>query len=138
MKITHDTRHKKREHIVKDLFTWQLNPTHKIVSADTKQIIDNLGTIDNLIQEAATSRPLAEINKIDLAILRLAVFELTIQNTQISDNQSGKTTPYKVIIDEAVELAKEYGSESSSSLVNGALGSIVASAGIEPKTRKEE
>jgi N utilization substance protein B len=55
------------------------------------------------------------LNKIDLAILRLAVFELIIENSQ----------PPKVIIDEAVELAKEFGSESSSKFVNGVLGTIL-------------
>ena len=56
-----------------------------------------------------------KINKIDLAILRLAVYELLVEKTQ----------PPHVIIDEAIELAKEYGNESSSSFVNGALGNII-------------
>ena len=50
----------------------------------------------------------------DLAILRLAVYELQI----------GKTAPKNVIIDEAIELAKEFGGESSPSFVNGALGKL--------------
>ena len=58
--------------------------------------------------------PISKIAKIDVAILRLAVYELIFE----------KNTPPKVIIDEAIELAKEYGSDSSPSFVNGVLGSI--------------
>jgi N utilization substance protein B len=54
------------------------------------------------------------MSKIDLAILRLGVYELTIQ----------KKEPPKVVIDEAVELAKSYGGDNSSKLVNGVLGTI--------------
>ena len=50
-----------------------------------------------------------------MAILRLAVFELMI----------GKKEPPKVIVDEAIELAKEYGGDKSPGFVNGALGKIV-------------
>ena len=49
-----------------------------------------------------------------MAILRLAVYEL-----------KGSEIPPKVVIDEAVELAKEYGGESSSSFINGVLGTIL-------------
>lgn len=69
--------------------------------------------IDKIITKAAPAWPIDKINKIDLAILRFAVYELM-----------EKVTPQKVVIDEAVEIAKEYGSESSSSFVNGVLGTI--------------
>ena len=68
-----------------------------------------------MITQTAPEWPLDKLNKTDLAILRLAVYELTIT----------KKEPVKVIIDEAIELAKELGSESSSSFVNGVLGTIV-------------
>lgn len=54
------------------------------------------------------------ISKIDLAILKLAIFELIYSKL-----------PYKVVINEAVELAKKYGDDSSKSFVNGILASIV-------------
>ena len=60
---------------------------------------------------------LANIAKIDLAILRLAVWELKYESTE----------PAKVIIDEAVELAKSYGNEHSAQFINGALGAILTS-----------
>jgi len=61
--------------------------------------------------------PVDKLNKIDLAILRLAIYEL-----------ERKKTPPKVIIDEAVELAKEFGGENSPSFINGVLGTIYKEA----------
>ncbi len=69
---------------------------------------------DKLISTAAPDWPLAKINKIDLAILRVAVEELLHTKT-----------PPKVVIDEAVEIAKKYGAEQSPSFVNGVLGTIL-------------
>lgn len=70
--------------------------------------------IDKIIQVAAPEWPLKKINAVDLAILRLAVSELLYL----------KETPPKVAIDEAVEIAKQFGSESSHRFVNGVLGTI--------------
>ena len=71
--------------------------------------------IDQKIAKAAPEYPIEKINKTDLAILRLAVYELLLEKSQ----------PAKVIIDEAVELAKEYGGDSSPAFVNGALGKLI-------------
>ena len=79
----------------------------------TAKILAKKGSIDKVIQKAATAWPVDKLNKIDLAILRLAVYELYL-----------KKTPPKVVIDEAVELAKEFGAESSPSFINGVLGTI--------------
>ncbi len=57
---------------------------------------------------------LERISKIDLAILKLAIYEL--KYTEI---------PFKVVINEAVELAKKYGEDSSKNFVNGVLASVV-------------
>lgn len=96
------------------LFTWEFLRKEK-PPKEIAEIIANLKVIDSAITKSATNRPLSEINKIDLAILRLAVFELIINREQ----------PAKVIIDEAIELGKEFGADSSSSFVNGALGHII-------------
>lgn len=112
MKKASDPRHLKRRQMMMDLFAWQFSETNDPKTA--LEITENLPTIDKSIAEAAPNRPLAQINKIDLAILRLAVFELLIN----------KKEPVKVVIDEAVELAKEFGSEQSSSFINGALGKV--------------
>ncbi len=58
-----------------------------------------------------------KLNGVDLAILRLAVYELIFEGAE----------PAKVVIDEAVELAKEFGGENSPAFVNGALGKAMSS-----------
>jgi transcription antitermination factor NusB len=80
-----------------------------------QEIVDNLPEIDQKIQEHAPERPLSEINQVDLAVLRIIVWE-----------SMTKKTPKKVLIDEAIELAKEYGSESSPKFVNGVLAKVLA------------
>jgi len=119
MKTATDPRHLKRREAVKVLFAETFTP---IKSGLTKQphfpelaqkIIDKKKKIDKLIAKAAPEWPIKSLNKIDLVILRLAVYELKFTKN-----------PPKVVIDEAVELAKEYGSESSSSFINGVLGTI--------------
>lgn len=118
MKRKNDPRHQRRIKLMQDLFTYDFNAKAK--SEAIQKILDNIEKIDKLIQKAAADRPLTQVNNIDLAILRLATFEL------IMDKQA----PPKVIVDEAVELGKEYGSESSASFINGALGKLIAQTGI--------
>lgn len=96
------------------IFAWQFGNL-KPVSQDSSEIIRQIKTIDNLIAQYAPKWPLDKINKVDLAILRIAIWEITFT----------KNVPQKVIIDEAIELAKEFGSDSSASFINGVLGSAV-------------
>ncbi|MEK9178241.1 MAG: transcription antitermination factor NusB [Patescibacteria group bacterium] len=113
MKTPFDPRHKRRQKIVSDLFR---NEFHKQAIGETaKRILRNKGKLDKQIEKAAPEFPIEKINKIDLSILRLACFELLVE----------KKEPAKVIIDEAIELAKEFGGETSPSFINGALGNIV-------------
>lgn len=113
MKKKSDPRHQKRIHLMQQLFSKETNPQGKY--PDIQEIMENLPQIDEKIKAAASEWPIEKINKVDLAILRLAVFELLLK----------KEVPTKVAIDEAVELAKEYGSQSTPSFVNGVLGKIV-------------
>ena len=99
---------------MQDLFSWQFRPDRK-PKIKIRKIVGELTKIDKLIAKSAPGRPIGEINRIDLAILRLAVFELIIEIG----------TPPKVVIDEAVELGKQYGSDSSAAFINGALGKVV-------------
>lgn len=112
MKTALDPRHKKRQKVVESLF--KLDFHKQMVNNYTKAIMSEKDFIDKKIEAAAPEFSIDKINKVDLAILRLAVYELLVEKTQ----------PTKVIIDEAVELAKEYGGDSSPSFVNGALGNI--------------
>lgn len=112
MKTPKDPRHKKRQRIIQELFSSQFHDQR--VSPDSKDIILHIDKIDVQIQKAAPDFPTDKINKVDLAILRLAVYEILV----------GQKEPINVIIDEAVELAKEYGNESSPGFINGVLGKI--------------
>lgn len=114
MKTAKDPRHQKRIKLMQELFTFDFNKKNKPQS-DIKDIISNLTKIDKLISKSAPNRPINEINRIDLAILRLAVYELNFS----------KDIPLKVVIDEAIELGKQYGSDSSPSFINGVLGKVV-------------
>lgn len=71
--------------------------------------------LDKKIQPIAPEWPLSQISRIDLAILRIALYELT----EMKD-----FAPPKVVINEAVELAKAFGSDNSSRFVNGVLGTV--------------
>ncbi|QQG40684.1 MAG: transcription antitermination factor NusB [Candidatus Levyibacteriota bacterium] len=116
MKTALDPRHKTRQKLIEELFAMDFN--NQKSSEKTKSIFSQKQEIDAVIQKAATEFPIDKINKIDLAILRLAVYELLLEKTQ----------PKKVIIDEAIELAKEYGGDLSPSFINGALGKIISYA----------
>lgn len=114
MKLKTDPRHLKRIKLTQQLFTWSFSNSDKSPK-NISPIISKLSEIDKLISASAPDRPITGINRIDLAILRLAVFELIIE----------RGVPPKVVIDEAVELGKEFGSDSSPSFINGVLGQVV-------------
>ncbi len=87
-------------------------------------IKENKEEIEKLISSNLKEKwSMDRISKIDLSILKLAIFELVYSKL-----------PYKVAINEAVELAKKYGEDSSKSFVNGVLASIVK----EKKLDEEE
>ncbi len=106
---------------MQELFAWDFNKENDLTNKTSHSIQKKLKKIDLTISEAAPTWSIDKINKIDLAILRLATYELLFD----------KTIPAKVVVDEAVELAKEYGSESSPSFINGALGKIILENNIK-------
>ncbi len=75
----------------------------------------NLKEIDKLISKFAPEFSIKEISIIDRNILRIGITELVFIKDKI---------PYKVAINEAIELAKEFGSDSSSGFINGVLGAV--------------
>lgn len=117
VKTREDPRHHERERIVETLFASGFLSKKTSRDPAVTSVLAHRGVIDTLIKKAAPAWPLPKINRIDLAILRLATWELKIK----------KQHPHKVIIDEAVELAKQYGAEGSPGFVNGVLGSLVKS-----------
>lgn len=114
MKTATDPRHQKRIEIIKDLFAQSFHK-QSFKTPEATQLFSHILSLDELISKSAPLWPVGKIAKVDLAILRLAVYELMIE----------KKAPPKVVIDEAVELAKEFGGETSSSFVNGVLGTII-------------
>ncbi len=77
-------------------------------------VIQNRETLDRHIQGFAPAWPIEQLSIIDRNILRLAIFEILLDNK----------VPVKVAINEAVELAKIFGGDRSSKFVNGVLGSV--------------
>lgn len=114
MKKSYDPRHVKRANQVQELFMYSFNTKQRVDASDISNIVKKLTEIDSLIEKAAPKFPVSKIAKIDVAILRLAVYELIFEKKQ----------PPKVTIDEAIELAKEYGGEGSPGFINGVLGTL--------------
>ncbi|NCO88978.1 transcription antitermination factor NusB [Candidatus Roizmanbacteria bacterium CG2_30_33_16] len=111
-----DPRHQKRIKLLEQLYSHSFNqPQHKSSKSLISDIISNLEAIDVLIKTNAPRFPIKEMAKIDLAIIRLAIFELVFQ----------KTEPEKAIINEAIDLAKEFGSEKSYAFINGVLSKFL-------------
>ncbi len=124
-----DKRHQRRVELVQELFALGFEKTQpafvktladkqkalKSEASTFHQIKKKLAQIDEMIKTYASRYPIEKIAKTDLAILRLSIYELVFE----------KKNPPKVVIDEAVILAKEFGNENSYSFVNGVLGSIM-------------
>ena len=86
-----------------------------------KGVLQHKSELDALIKKFASAFPIEQMSIIDRNILRLAIFEI-----MFSDK-----TPLKVTINEAIELAKDFGSDSSPRLINGVLGSITTERGVK-------
>jgi len=77
-------------------------------------VVKNQDDIDQHIRRFAPAWPIEQLPVVDKSILRLAIYEILLDNR----------VPTKVAINEAVELAKTFGSESSARFVNGVLGAV--------------
>lgn len=77
-------------------------------------VFDRLGEIDQVIENFLREWTLDRINKVDLALMRLSIYEMLCE----------KDVPLGAAVNEAVELAKEYGAEESPAFINGVLGNI--------------
>ena len=133
MPIARDPRHEARRVALSTIFSWSFmssNNEHtedlsleawdvseydaELAQSLIRGVEENIESIDKLIAEAAPEWPIDKIPKVDLVALRIAIYELTI----------AKKVPEKVAIDESIELAKEFGNDTSSKFVNGVLGTI--------------
>ncbi len=92
-------------------FIWQL----------INGVISHINDIDKIIEKAAPEWPINQITIIDRNILRIGLFELLYGDKE--------EVPPKVAINEAIELAKTFGGESSGKFINGVLGTVYKEIG---------
>ncbi len=142
-------RHLSRTIAMQTLFVWDFNNQAKnlddIIEENFKNfapefddggfvkelvfgVFDNLEKIDNYIKKYAPEWPLDQITVIDRNVLRLGIYELVFS----------EKIPPKVAINEAIEVAKNFGGESSGKFINGVLGSIFTDMPEEEKTKREK
>jgi len=136
MKRAYDPRHLARILALQRLFSSYFNSGHQDVAEIPVEdlvtlnemdeynkelfngIVDGVNDkkeeIDNLITKYAPQWPISQMKLVDLQILRIAILEGFV----------GKITPPKVAIDEAIEIAKDFGGDTSGKFVNGVLGAI--------------
>ena len=135
-------RREQREHIFKLLFMTEFNSEEEMseqlslyfdtleelsekdqeyMSRKYRHVLEKLDEIDALLNETSNGWKTKRMSRVDLTALRLAVYELKYD----------KDVPTGVAINEAVELAKRFGGETSGSFVNGILGKIANSESEE-------
>lgn len=148
------SRHLSRSIVMQSLYEWDFNgkkpgALDMIVEKNIKEygpgledpafvrqlisgVIENLSQINKIIEKAAPEWPLEQITIVDRNVLRIGLYELLHANKD--------EVPPKVAINEAIELAKTFGGESSGKFINGVLGTVykeiggpAASEGGEPR-----
>lgn len=128
-----NARHRARECAVQAIYSWQLSQNNitdiealflteqDMKGVDTRYfrdliygVVRNYHDLDALMAPYLTERRVNELGQIEKAVLRLSLFELTKR----------EDVPFKVVINEAIELTKEFGAEESHKFVNGVLDKI--------------
>jgi N utilization substance protein B len=139
-----------REHIFKLLFTVEFHKPHELdeqiryymdgvfpvrpdeleyITKKTNCIAALIPEIDEKINSVSEGWPVSRIGKAELSIMRLAIYEMLYD----------EDIPVNVAINEAVELAKKYGSDNAPSFINGVLAKLIKSESKEtPKENSEE
>jgi len=131
------SRHLTRSIVMQSLFEWdfyaQQRDLNEILSRNLQEfgpgledkgfsyelaqgITNKMAALDTVIEKAAPQWPIDQISIVDRNILRLGLYELLYEDK--------KAVPPKVAINEAIELAKNFGGESSGKFVNGVLGAV--------------
>jgi N utilization substance protein B len=98
-----------------------------------KGVMENKAALDQIIVKTAPEWPLEQINILDRNILRIGLYELIYENKE--------EVPPKVAINESIELAKNFGGESSRKFINGVLGTVYKEmdpSASEPASESEE
>ncbi len=131
------SRHLSRSIAMQSLYEWDFSgkkgDLEKIVEKNIKEfgpgledaslvwsivtgVVEHLFNIDKIIEKAAPEWPIDQITVVDRNILRMGLYELIYSNKE--------EVPPKVAINEAIELAKSFGGESSGKFINGVLGTV--------------
>lgn len=131
------SRHLARSIVLQTLFEWDFyNKSHdldEIITRNTEKfggefdekdfvkslaqgIIKHIDKLDKIIAQSAPERPVAQLSIIDRNVLRIGLYELIYADKE--------EVPPKVAINEAIELAKGFGSDSSGKFINGVLGTV--------------
>jgi N utilization substance protein B len=144
------SRHLSRSIAMQSLYEWDFNGFKEELKTVTDRNIEEFGSgleefdliwelvdgvkeklefIDQIIIKTAPEWPLNQINILDRNILRIGIYELLFGNTE--------SVPPKVAINEAIELAKNFGGESSRKFVNGVLGTVYREISNEEEKNDE-
>lgn len=132
------SRHLSRSIAMQSLYEWDFNgkkpeALEKIVEKNLEEfgpgledkefvwqlingVVEHIKEVDEIIIKAAPEWPLDQITVVDRNVLRIGLFELIYENKD--------EVPPKVAINEAIELAKTFGGESSGKFINGVLGTV--------------
>jgi transcription antitermination protein NusB len=142
-------RHLSRTIAVQSLFEWDFNgrkgdidvileknfndfapnfDDHGFSLSLVEGVIKNIDTIDTYIKKYATEWPIEQISVVDRNVLRIGVFELAVDYG----------IPPKVAINEAIEVAKNFGGEASGKFINGVLGAVYINMPEEEKEKREK
>jgi N utilization substance protein B len=131
------SRHLSRSIVMQSLYEWDFSDKkldlEKIVEKNIKEfgpgledesfiwqlatgVVEHLSDLDKIIEKAAPEWPIEQITIIDRNVLRIGLYELLFSKKE--------EVPPKVAINEAIELAKSFGGESSGKFINGVLGTV--------------
>ena len=106
---------------------------YEFIERLVNETVSHIDKIDAIIEKTAPEWPIEQVNLVDRNVLRLGIYELLWSNRE--------EVPPKVAINEAIELAKGYGGESSGRFVNGVMGTIyreIGEPGKEQVSKKKE
>lgn len=98
------------------------------VKITVEAICQNLVKIDTVINQTMVKKELSELAVMERAILRMGAFELLIT----------KSTPYQIVINEAIEIAKRYSDPKSAPLINRVLDAIWKESGNKPQITEQK
>jgi N utilization substance protein B len=144
------SRHLCRSIAMQSLYEWDFNgkkqeALERIVNKNIKEfgpgleddsfvrqlvdgVVKNISQLDGIIEKAAPEWPINQINIVDRNVLRIGLYEILYSKKE--------EVPPKVAINEAIELAKNFGGESSGKFINGVLGTVFKEIG-ETENKKE-